>query len=65
MDHPTKPAAPGNGHQGDIGDQARRGGKRPYVKPSFVREAVFEATALACGKISPRSAECNMVSKKS
>lgn len=63
MDHPSNPSTHGN--QRDAGDGPRPRGKRPYVKPAFVREAVFEATALACGKISPAAAQCNMVSKKS
>ena len=27
------------------------GGKRPYVKPAFSHESVFETMALACGKM--------------
>ena len=27
--------------------------KRPYQRPAFVREQVFETMALACGKINP------------
>lgn len=27
--------------------------RRPYVKPSFRHEQVFETMALACGKIQP------------
>jgi len=34
-------------------DQPKRGSaaKKPYVKPSFERERVFETMALSCGKI--------------
>jgi hypothetical protein len=39
--------------------------RRPYVKPAFVREAVFETTALACGKINPTIRQCNLVRKNS
>lgn len=36
-------------------DQARR----PYQKPAFRHESVFETMALACGKISGTQAACN------
>ena len=39
--------------------------RKPYVKPAFVREAVFETTALACGKINPTIRQCNLVRKNS
>lgn len=32
--------------------------KRPYVKPSFQHEKVFETMALACGKLGPTQAQC-------
>ena len=32
------------------------GAKRPYVKPAFRHEQVFETMALACGKISTGAA---------
>jgi hypothetical protein len=32
--------------------------KRPYSKPDFQHEKVFETMALACGKISPTQAQC-------
>jgi hypothetical protein len=32
--------------------------KRPYSKPSFQHEKVFETMALACGKLSPTQAQC-------
>ena len=32
--------------------------KRPYCKPSFHHEKVFETMALACGKLSPTQAQC-------
>jgi hypothetical protein len=32
--------------------------KRPYEKPSFKHEKVFETMALACGKLSPTQAQC-------
>jgi hypothetical protein len=33
-------------------------GKRPYKKPDFQHEKVFETMALACGKLSPTQAQC-------
>lgn len=34
--------------------------KRPYVKPAFRHEQVFETMALACGKISNTQASCRV-----
>lgn len=39
--------------------------KKPYRKPAFVREQLFETTALACGKINPTQRQCNLVRKNS
>lgn len=41
------------------------GSKRPYVKPAFQREAVFETMALACGKIRGTQGQCRRVSSNS
>jgi hypothetical protein len=35
--------------------------RKPYRKPSFRCEQVFETMALVCGKISPTSSACNSV----
>lgn len=32
--------------------------KRPYKKPAFQHEKVFETMALACGKLAPTQAQC-------
>jgi hypothetical protein len=32
--------------------------RKPYVKPAFRHEQVFETMALACGKISGTQASC-------
>ena len=32
--------------------------KRPYMKPSFEHEKVFETMALACGKLNPTQHQC-------
>jgi hypothetical protein len=39
--------------------------RKPYERPSFVREQVFETMALACGKVSPTSGACKSVKKNS
>ena len=39
--------------------------KKPYQKPSFKHEKVFETMALACGKISPTQATCRSIKKNS
>jgi len=39
--------------------------RRPYQKPSFKYERVFETMALSCGKISPTEAGCHMNRKTS
>jgi hypothetical protein len=39
--------------------------KKPYQKPSFKHEKVFETMALACGKISATQASCHAVKKNS
>jgi hypothetical protein len=33
--------------------------KRPYKKPAFEHEKVFETMALACGKLSHTQAQCH------
>jgi len=39
--------------------------KKPYLKPAYQREQVFETTALACGKINTTSGACRAVRKSS
>ena len=39
--------------------------KKPYQKPAFQREQVFETMALACGKVNPTSGACRAVRKNS
>jgi hypothetical protein len=36
----------------------RRASRKPYQKPEFRHEKVFETMALACGKVSPIQAQC-------
>jgi hypothetical protein len=39
--------------------------KKPYCKPDFKFERVFETMALSCGKISPVQAQCRFNRKNS
>jgi hypothetical protein len=39
--------------------------KKPYQKPAFQREQVFETMALACGKVNTTSGACKAVRKNS
>ena len=43
----------------------RRGDKKPYQKPGFRFERVFETMALACGKINAVQAQCRFNRKNS
>ncbi len=54
---------PDNQHQTDA--DKKKTAKRPYVKPEFRYEVVFETLALSCGKISPTQAQCRFNSKNS
>lgn len=41
-------------------------GKRPYLKPAFTSESVFETMALACGKIAGQAQDaCRRVASNS
>jgi hypothetical protein len=42
-----------------------QGSRRPYEKPAFQYEQVFETMALACGKISPTQGQCRFNRKHS
>jgi hypothetical protein len=39
--------------------------RKPYEKPQFVREQLFETMALACGKTNPTVGQCKLVKKNS
>lgn len=45
--------------------ETNSGVKRPYVKPAFRHETVFEVMALACGKVSGVSGPCQANRKTS
>jgi hypothetical protein len=34
--------------------------KKPYQKPAFQHERVFERMALSCGKLDPTEEQCNI-----
>ncbi len=53
-----------NADEKDAGDN-RRAGKKPYLKPEFRYERVFETMALSCGKISPTEFQCRFNRKNS
>lgn len=42
-----------------------RAGKKPYQKPEFRHERVFETMALSCGKVSPTEFQCRFNRKSS
>ena len=44
---------------------AAPGGKRPYRKPAFKYERVFETMALSCGKVQPTQGQCSLNQKNS
>jgi len=46
------PETPGN-------EQSQPGAKKPYQKPAFRYEQVFETMALACGKVNATQSQCN------
>ncbi len=39
--------------------------KKPYVKPAFRHEKVFETMALSCGKVSVTQRQCSSYRKSS
>lgn len=45
--------------------QPAQRGKKPYVKPAFRHERVFETMALACGKMVTTQASCRASRKNS
>ena len=55
---PDRTAIPDDHHAGGAA-------KRPYVKPAFRHEKVFETMALACGKINDTQLSCRSNKKNS
>jgi hypothetical protein len=60
--NPTKTPTPGS-VEGDGEPNPRA--RKPYEKPSFAREQLFETMALSCGKTNPAIGQCNSVKKNS
>ena len=44
---------------------SRGPGKKPYQKPEFRYERVFETMALSCGKVTPTEFQCRFNRKSS
>ena len=57
MNNPERTSIERNG---DAADSAS-GSRKPYRKPSFRFEQVFETLALQCGKMQGTGGACNMV----
>jgi hypothetical protein len=53
-----------NSEEKKISDR-RGAGKKPYQKPEFRYERVFETMALSCGKINPTDLQCRFNRKAS
>ena len=49
----------------ESGTPHKAAGKKPYRKPEFRYERVFETLALACGKISGNQQQCHFNRKVS
>ena len=47
------------------GGEAARTPKKPYVKPAFRYERVFETSALSCGKVQTTQSGCHSNRKNS
>jgi hypothetical protein len=56
--HPDQPNA-------SIPCESRDSAKKPYLKPAFRHEKVFETMALACGKVNSTQLMCRLNSKNS
>ena len=52
------------GEQSDA-PNADRATRKPYQKPAFSREQLFETMALACGKIDNTITQCRLIKKAS
>jgi hypothetical protein len=60
----VKPTDPSEEPRHD-GVRADTRSKKPYVKPAFLHEQVFETMALACGKVAGTTQQCNSNRKNS
>ncbi len=62
QEHPT-PAAVNS--SGEPAAEARPKVRKPYERPAFAREQLFETMALSCGKVNPTSGQCRAFRKNS
>ncbi len=46
-------------------DDSKSATRKPYQKPSFQHERVFETMALICGKLDPTLSQCQVNRKTS
>ena len=49
----------------DVPTDTDQNARKPYQKPAFTREQLFETMALACGKANTTIAQCKAVKKNS
>jgi hypothetical protein len=54
-----------NINEDKLGENGRRGVKKPYLKPEFRYERAFETMALACGKMRGTQPLCRINRKTS
>lgn len=64
-ERPNEPAGRARGGTADAPTHADRRPRKPYQKPAFAREQLFETMALACGKTNPSIGQCKAVKKNS
>jgi hypothetical protein len=53
------------GDQAHIPADTDRAARKPYQKPAFTREQLFETMALACGKANTTINQCRLIKKNS
>jgi hypothetical protein len=46
-------------------EEDKKDARKPYQKPAFRHERVFETMALACGKLHPNQLQCRINRKNS
>jgi hypothetical protein len=56
---------PNGDHVREVSDESRKEEKRPYQKPSFRCEKIFETMALQCGKVQTTQSGCHSNRKAS
>jgi hypothetical protein len=61
----TPDSTNGNAPQTASGQQAAQRAKKPYQKPAFRFERVFETMALTCGKVNTTQPQCHFNRKLS